>query len=236
MDTEPYFTKPLSDYYKILNKPVSDEPSETVNPTDTEVADDDNTKQKKGNGRDFSKYLRYAPIFGAGVQYLSDLFGATNADDYSGAEMFQRSFNNIPAINYTPLTNYMSSSPIDEEYQRNIARSQYNALARAAIENSNGNAGAALAAINSIGRNLSDTFGDIAVQSAKYNDEQRKAVAQYNANIARINSSLSMTAQEKNQAVAAQKAELTYKLAKMIEDERNLKDTMRTANASSFFE
>jgi hypothetical protein len=148
--------------------------------------------------------------------------------------MFQRSLN-MPGINYVPLGDYISRSPLDETYQQNVARSQYAALSRAAQNNANGNAGAALAAMDSLGSNMNNTFGDLALQARDYNDKQRLAVDEYNQNINKINASLSMTAQEKNQAIAAQKAGLTYRLAQMRDEERNINEAARSANETTFY-
>lgn len=179
---------------------------------------------------DYSTWLRYAPAIGSGIQYLSDLFGVTNRNDFSNADMYQKSINNIPSVGFTPLGNYMTYSPLDETYQQNVARSQYNAARRAIQNNASGNASAALAAMDSLNGNINNTFGDLALQAREYNDKQREAVEQFNANIARINSMMSLSAQEKNQAISAEKARLTYNLAQMRQGIEDANDMAKSAN------
>lgn len=192
-------------------------------------------KESDGTTTDYSTWLRYAPAIGSGIQYLSDLFGVTNRNDFSNADMYQRSINNIPSVGFTPLGNYMTYSPLDETYQQNVARSQYNAARRAIQNNASGNASAALAAMDSLNGNMNNTFGDLALQAREYNDKQREVVEQFNANIARINSMMSLSAQEKNQAIAAEKARLTYNLANMRENIQNMNDAAKSANENTFY-
>lgn len=192
-----------------------------------------------GNGIDergnLDTWMRYAPAFGSAAQYLSDLFGLTNKNDYTNLDMLQRKIDSIPNVSYTPIGGYRTYTPVDETYQQNLLRSQQNAMRRAALENSNGNIGAALASLDAMNSRFNDTLGNLAVQSMEYNDKQRLEVDKYNQEIARINASLSMTAQEKNQAIAAQKAALYERLAKARQDLEDANEQAKSMNQSEFY-
>lgn len=185
---------------------------------------------------DWATYLRYAPAIGSGIQYLSDLFGVTNRNDYTNPNLFQRSINAIPNVGFTPLGGYRTFNPFDETFQQNALRSMNEAARRAVINNSNGNYGATLAALNALNYNTSGQFGDLALKAREYNEKERQAIDEYNLKINQINASLSMNAQEKNQAIAAQKARLTAALAEMRQQIEDTNDAAKSANMTNFYQ
>lgn len=186
--------------------------------------------------KDWSTYLRYAPAIGSGIQYLSDLLGVTNRNDYTNPNLFQRSINAIPNVGFTPLGGYRTFRPFDETYQQNALRSMQSAARRAVIDNANGNAGATLAALDALNYNTGNQFGDLALKARQYNDAQQLAVDQYNQRIAEINSTMSLNAQQRNQMIAAEKARLTASLAQMRQQIEDNNDAARSANMTNFYQ
>lgn len=193
-------------------------------------------KESDGTTTDYSTYLRYAPAIGSGVQYLSDLFGITNRNDYTNPNLLQKSIDAIPNVGFTPLGGYRTFNPFDETYQQNALRSMNEATRRAVINNANGNYGAALAALDALNYNTSGQFGDLALKAREYNEKERQAIDEYNLKINQINASLSMNAQEKNQAIAAQKARLTSALAQMRQQIEDTNDAAKSANMTNFYQ
>lgn len=198
--------------------------------------DSDKDKDQNNSTTDWSTYLRFAPAVGSGIQYLSDLFGITNRNNYTNPNLFQRSINAIPNAGFTPLGGYRTFNPFDETYQQNALRSMNEAARRAVINNSNGNYGAALAALDALNYNTGNQFGDLALKAREYNDKERQAIDEYNLKINQINASLSMNAQEKNQAIAAQKARLTAALAEMRQKIEDTNDAAKSANMTNFYQ
>ena len=145
-----------------------------------DVANDNSGVDSIGDTGNNSTWLRYAPAIGSGLQALSDALWLTNKNDYSNADMFQRSINSIPTVNYLPIGNYMSYTPFDETYQQNQLRSANNAARRAAMNNSSGNASAALAALNSLNANENDALGELGIRTAMYNNQMDQKVAEHN--------------------------------------------------------
>lgn len=223
--------------YNIWNDPLNDVVEEDTDRLVEGISSKNNNQgdPAKGNPENPEtnhgfNWLRYAPAIGSGLQHLSDLLGITNRPDYTNANMYQRSIDNIPTINYLPIGSYINYSPIDETYQQNQLRAANNAARRAAIVNSGGNAGAALAALNAIGYNESNALGDLGIRVADYNNQMGQKVAEHNLRINQINASNSLSAQEKNQAIAAEKARLNYNLAQMRQSIEDQNDMVKAAN------
>lgn len=61
-----------------------------------------------------------------------------------------------------------------------------------------------------------------------------KEIAAYNLKINSINASMSMTAQEKNQAIAAEKAKLTQSLVTMRQQIEDANDMAKSQNYNNF--
>ena len=181
-----------------------------------------------------SRWLRYAPAIGTGLQALSDSLGFTNYNDYSNPNMVQRQIDAIGNVNYQPISGYRQFTPLDEEYIANQQASQMEAARRGVANNASGNASAAIAAMQNLNLGQQNNLGDLHVRTAEYNNQIQKEIAEHNMNINRINSSMSMSAQEKNQAIAAEKASLGYKVATLRQMIENANDEAKTANMNSF--
>ena len=195
------------------------------NPQDN---DNDGNPEKESDG--LSTWLRYAPAIGSGLQALSDALGITNRNDYTNPNMFQRSINSIPNVGFVPIGGYRTPNYLDTLTASNINRSATEAARRAAINNSSGNASAALAALDAMNQQENNALGNLYIQAQQYNNQMEKEVALHNLRINQINASMSLSAQEKNQAIAAEKARLTYNLAQMRQQIENANDMAKSQN------
>lgn len=172
--------------------------------------------------------LRFAEAFGSAGQYLSDVFGLTNQPDYSNARMYQRAIDNIGGVNFTPIGNYLTHTPIDTEYLTN--QQMATAATRRNYNNVVGNY--TLGLLNDY--NTLNQIGATAIAARQQDQEQKNKVAEFNRTTNARNSEMSLDAQKQNAALRAQKAQEYKYLADMMTKERDINEAARAANYQNF--
>lgn len=248
LEREPWYTEPtiVSTWSNPLN--VENKIFELSNPTNQEQygiyernAEGEIKKSKDGKpiikkeykkpeGNSYSSLapLRFAEAFGSAGQYLSDVLGLTNQPDYSNARMYQRAIDNIGGVNFTPIGNYLTYTPIDTEYLTN--QQMATAAARRNYNNVAGNYTLGL-----LGNyNTLNQIGATAIAARQQDQEQKNKVAEFNRATNDRNSTMSLDAQKQNAALRAQRAQEYRYLADMMTRERDTNEAARAANYQNF--
>ncbi len=172
--------------------------------------------------------LRFAEAFGSAGQYLSDILGLTNQPDYSNARMYQRAIDNIGGVNFTPIGDYLTYTPIDTEYLSNQQ------MATAAARRNYGNV-AGNYTLGLLGDyNTLNQIGATAIAARQQDQEQRNKVAEFNRTTNAKNSEMSLDAQKQNATLRAQRAQEYRYLADMMTKERVDNEAARAANYQTF--
>lgn len=181
-------------------------------------------KKPEGNSSSSLAPLRFAEAFGSAGQYLSDILGLTNQPDYSNTRMYQRAIDNIGGVNFTPIGNYLTYTPIDTEY---LANQQ---MATAAAKRNYGNVTGnyILGLLNDY--NTLNQIGATAIAAKQQDQEQKNKVAEFNRTTNARNSEISLDAQKQNAALRAQRAQEYRYLADMMTKERDINEAARAAN------
>lgn len=135
---------------------------------------------KKSLNIDGIDVLRTMPSIGSALQVISDLFGFTNKDDFSGIRMIEDSIGRPHLAGYSPVGRYLKYNPID--IQHNVNRlSQSNAETKEAIKDlSNGNTARALANLYLQDKATSASLGSLVAQLKEANDRGQQAVDEAN--------------------------------------------------------
>lgn len=248
LEREPWYTEPtiVSTWSNPLN--VENKIFELSNPTNQEQygiyernAEGEIKKSKDGKPIIKKEYkkpeensysslapLRFAEAFGSAGQYLSDILGLTNQPDYSNARMYQRAIDNIGGVNFTPIGNYLTYTPIDTEYLTN--QQMATAAARRNYNNVVGNYTLGL-----LGNyNTLNQIGATAIAARQQDQEQKSKVAEFNRATNDRNSTMSLDAQKQNAALRAQRAQEYRYLADMMTKERDINEAARAANYQNF--
>lgn len=189
----------------------------------------ENPKGKtKGNSSSSLAPLRFAEAFGSAGQYLSDILGLSNQPDYSNARMYQRAIDNIGGVNFTPIGNYLTYTPIDTEYLAN--QQMATAAARRNYGNVVGNYTLGLLG----DYNTLNQIGATAIAARQQDQEQKNKVAEFNRTTNARNSEMSLDAQKQNAALRAQRAQEYRYLADIMTKERDINEAARAANYQNF--
>lgn len=196
-----------------------------INPNFSNVSKDKNSNNSSNSSL---APLRFAEAFGSAGQYLSDVLGLTNQPDYSNARMYQRTVDNIGGVNFTPIGNYLTYTPIDTEYLAN--QQMATATARRNYNNIVGNY--TLGLLNDY--NTLNQIGATAIAARQQDQEQRNKVAEFNRATNDRNSAISLDAQKQNAALRAQRAQEYRYLADMMTKERDINEAARAANYQNF--
>ena len=210
------------DLYGLEGTPITEKPS--------------NGNGTQRNPRNYAPLLRFAPMIGSGLNYMRDILGMQNVNDYSDANLLQNEADRLSPISYIPIGGYMEENPIDREYLENQARQQSAAAMRQIANASNGNRG--FVSVNNAVQqyNLNNAIGDLGIKAAQQDLIDRRTVAEFNARINQIDANNSLSAAEKNQAIQAEKAKMYSQVAQMRTAERYANEAAKSQNESNFFE
>lgn len=232
-----------------INPDLYDEDDYLVNPTgskiigydeitstdrDTYAASPSNTTpSRQGRG---ASWLRYAPVVGAGLGVLTDIFGLTNRPDYSNADLVGSSVDNLTDVGFTPIGNYLTYRPLDRNYYINKLNAQAGATRRAIVNQSGGNRATALAGLLAADYNALGRMGDLARQAEEYNQAQRERIEAFNRGTNQFNAEMALKAAIANQ----RNNELRLKARTTQAQLRDLADARasagRTANLTNLFD
>lgn len=164
------------------------------------------TKENKNSNKfpNGGELLRFAPVATSASQVLSDAFGLTNKYDYSNADILKHGLDGIKNVTYTPISEHIDYTPLDESYLSNKLLNNGLATQRA-ITNSAPNSGAATASLLALNNQLAQQLGDSYIKAKQYNDDNRNKASQFNLGIQQYNSQLQAQNAQLNRQLALQK-------------------------------
>ena len=155
-----------------------------------------------GNQPDpYPTWMRYAPVFGAGIMTLADALGLTNKPDYTFADKIEaaaRAAGNNPYITAAYIGDYMRYHPLDRLFYANQLQANARATDRNLMNTSGGNSGTARAAMIANGYNSNNTIGNMLRQEAESNRAQYERTKEFNRKTNMVNAEMDMRAREAN--------------------------------------
>lgn len=181
-------------------------------------------------------WMRYAPLFGAGISVLNDWFGG-NEPDYSNANMYQRAIEGSNReVRTRPIGNYLAYNPFDTELP--LIQSAANAAAsrRAIANNAGGNRAAAMAGILASDYNTGLSIGELARNAREYNLAQREKVEAFNRGTNQYNSEMGTKVDMFNAENASRIPGLYANLASMRQGIYDRNRAEKSANLTNFLQ
>ena len=194
-----------------------------------------NNSNGQGKPR-YATWAKHAPVVGSTLQVISDALGVTNKPDYTNTEFIKNAADNLRAIEYNPVGNYLTYKPYDRNYYSNKHAAQANATRRAIMNMSNSNRAQALAGLLAADYNAQTKLGDLYRQEAEYNDKQRQTVTQFNNAVNLQNAQMSMQAQQANAEQDRARLNAAMQIANMRENIDSAVSASKSTNLSNFLE
>ena len=190
-------------------------------------------QQRQFDGGGWIDFLEAAPVFGSAYQVLSDAAGWTNKNDYSAYLPAKQALGSVRTVSASPIGGYVGYTPQSTDYIANAMRNQYANNVRNIANLSGNNRGTALAGILSNGNNFRSSLGDLYMDAARQNFENRMKVAEFNTGIREKEIANSLAAQQANQSrdLALAKDWLNY--ANAIQGIKDANDEAIGANISA---
>lgn len=149
----------------------------------------------------YPTWMRYAPVFGAGIMTLADALGLTNKPDYTFADKIEaaaRAAGNNPYITAAYIGDYMRYHPLDRLFYANQLQANARATDRNLMNTSGGNSGTARAAMIANGYNSNNVIGNMLRQEAESNRAQYERTKEFNRKTNMVNAEMDMRAREAN--------------------------------------
>ena len=181
-------------------------------------------------------WLRYTPIFGAGISVLNDWLGG-NEPDYSNADMYQRAIEgtNKP-VTFTPLFDYMAYKPVDIERYKNRLDANASASRRAIRNTSGGNRAAYLTGLLASDYNYGNQLGELMGNIEGINYSRYKDMKAYNKATNLANAEMAMKADMANAEQAMQRARMYGSLAEYRDAIRAKNRAEKSANLTNLIQ
>ena len=179
----------------------------TVDADDMKALSDNVTKgtqaaaAKANQPKPYPTWMRYAPVFGAGIMTLTDALGLTNKPDYTFADKIEAAANRIgyaPDIQPSYIGDYMRYQPLDRLFYANQLQANARATDRNLMNTSGGNSGTARAAMIANGYNSNNVIGNMLRQEAESNRAQYERTKEFNRKTNMVNAEMDMRAREAN--------------------------------------
>lgn len=200
-----------------------------------ESFDEDDDKKKKKSKR--ATWMRYAPIAGAGIATLTDLF---NRPDYSSIDRIADIDLSPSSVSPSSVGNYLSYNPLDRNFYTNKLDANNAATRRGIVGTSGGNRATAMAGLLSADYNYNLGLGELARKSEEYNQAQKERVEGFNRGTNMYNSDSAMRAEMFNAESrnASQRAKLgqAQTVAQLREGIKDKTEGRRSANISNFLQ
>lgn len=178
-------------------------------------------------------WLRYAPIVGAGIGAITDMF---SRPDYENADLVLNSTKNLGNVDFTPIGNYLSYQPFDRNYYINRLDASANATRRGLQNTSGGNRANMQAGLLAADYNYGQNLGDLARKAEEYNLAQRQQVEGFNRGTNQFNSEGAMRAamaNNQNDELRMRAAMSAALLRQAIKDQDSAR---RSANITNFLQ
>lgn len=200
-----------------------------------------NSKMKKRTSNKYAgggvlPYMRYAPAVGAGINALTDLIGSTNKYDYSNVDLIQDVIDNLQAVSYKPVGNYLTYRPFDRNFYINKLNSQASATRRAIEGLSGGNRATKIAGIVASDYNTQGRLGDLARQAEEYNLAQRERVEAFNRGTNQLNSEMGLRAGLINKQNDELRLKSAITQAQLRDQIDSVVSAARSANLNNFLD
>lgn len=200
-----------------------------------------NSKMKKRTSNKYAgggvlPYMRYAPAVGAGINALTDLIGSTNKYDYSNVDLIQDVIDNLQAVSYKPVGNYLTYRPFDRNFYINKLNSQASATRRAIEGLSGGNRATKIAGIVASDYNTQGRLGDLARQAEEYNLAQRERVEAFNRGTNQLNSEMGLRAGQINKQNDELRLKSAITQAQLRDQIDSAVSAARSANLNNFLD
>ena len=183
--------------------------------------------------RERASWLRYAPIVGAGIGAITDMF---SRPDYENADLVLNSTKNLGNVDFTPIGNYLSYQPFDRNYYINRLDASANATRRGLQNTSGGNRANMQAGLLAADYNYGQNLGDLARKAEEYNLAQRQQVEGFNRGTNQFNSEGAMRAamaNNQNDELRMRAAMSAAQLRQAIKDQDSAR---RSANITNFLQ
>ena len=200
-----------------------------------------NSKMKKRTSNKYAgggvlPYMRYAPAVWAGINALTDLIGSTNKYDYSNVDLIQDVIDNLQAVSYKPVGNYLTYRPFDRNFYINKLNSQASATRRAIEGLSGGNRATKIAGIVASDYNTQGRLGDLARQAEEYNLAQRERVEAFNRGTNQLNSEMGLRAGQINKQNDELRLKSAITQAQLRDQIDSAVSAARSANLNNFLD
>lgn len=192
------------------------------------------TQPQQGNVHATGDWLRYAPIIGTGVQTITDIFGTTNKEDYTNADIIRNAGNNIRTVRSRPIGNYMTYTPMDVNYEQTRLGNQTLGTQGNVLNTTSGNRSAALNAILALNSSANQNRGALYRQALDYNNARRMEAERFNAGINQFNSQQGMQADVYNQRSDMARMQSAFQEARMRDAIETAMSQARSTNRTSF--
>lgn len=182
------------------------------------------------NNRSGINPLRLAPVLGDSIQALTDLFGATNRENYTNPDIIGRATRNIRDVRYNPSYEYMTYTPDDINAEEAMDRANDLAVLQYLTNLSGGNRSALAANISNANFANQIGAGTMRAQRRLANREQLTKVRQLNLAQRQANAEGALKADMSNQSADYQRLAGREAEAKLREAIYN--GTMNARNAN----
>lgn len=177
--------------------------------------------------------LRAMPIFGSGVNVLTDVAGITNTPDYTNADMIRRAVTPIRDVAPSRIGNYMAYTPLDRMFYANQLNSQAGATRRAIMNTAGGNRATLMSGLLGADYNAQTALGNMLRQADEENFKRYATVSEFNRGTNQYNSEADLKAQMANATSDKARSTLNLDAAYKAANMRNLIDTAASQNRST---
>lgn len=175
-------------------------------------------KEKQDNVYPRMNGMQFAPVFGSAIGAIGSLF---EKPEYTAADYMARGRRGIRDVRGRVIGNYLTYNPYDINYAANNL-AQISLGATRGINNTAANAGQAIAGTLMQNANLMRQMGDLRMKAREYNDQQRRAVADFNRQTDLQNAQFGQQADMQNSNLDLQRANL-------LAQEGQIRDNVNTA-------
>lgn len=219
------FSEPVAPSFNIPTPPVpkSISPQSPISSGD----EDDNGRRERAS------WLRYAPIVGAGIGAITDMF---SRPDYENADLVLNSTKNLGNVDFTPIGNYLSYQPFDRNYYINRLDASANATRRGLQNTSGGNRANMQAGLLAADYNYGQNLGDLARKAEEYNLAQRQQVEGFNRGTNQFNSEGAMRAAMANRQNDELRMRAAMSAAQMRQGIKDQYDARKSTNMTNFLQ
>lgn len=199
------------------------------------------TPQTQKQPMAWESFLRYAPVLGSAIGLGYTLF---NQPDYEYANELETAANqyvsNVSKVSPTLLGDYLAYNPFDRLFYANELGAQAAATRSAIMNQSNSNAGQAMAGLLAADYNSTIGLGKLFREGEEYNLAQRQKVAEFNRATNMYNSEADLKAQMANAELDKAKASLLLdakmKALGLKQSEDQAWDAALAANLTGLFD